>query len=934
MEKFSKQIILRAVCEFLILAVIMCILRSVLYSKIDVMLLEEIQGAIAQQAQSIAYTLNERFQHKLNELQNRAELLQNGRMSAEELLDVATIGTTTGRTRGVLRQDNSTIAGASLPDDIFGNLERAFEGEQTIDYLHGKGLLFAVPFEYENETCVFYELFNDEAVQVFYKTIIYSGKGTLILAKTFDNWIMISDGLYPELTTDDYPKYDAVRYANYKEADVNKLKNFDETWSELEHSTLVPGKTNTFFADNGIDAFFFFCTYISEKDHLALSGYVEWDDAVVGLDYIYDFVDAIFTVMMITILIFVGYLMRTRQAKYLEHEKIVADIANQAKSDFLSNMSHEIRTPINAILGMDEMILRESKEPETLEYARNLQHAAKSLLGLINDILDLSKIEAGKMEIIMVEYEISSVLNDLANMIKKRAENKGLEFNIGANKNIPSSLFGDEIRIKQVITNILTNAVKYTEKGSVTLTVDYIPIDEENIYLCISVTDTGIGIKKEDIKKLYAAFERIEEERNRTIEGTGLGMNITNKLLALMGAELRVSSVYGQGSNFSFQIKQHVMNPEPIGDFEERYKRVHAHYEEYHEKFTAPDAKILVVDDTVMNLTVVKGLLKQTKIQIDTALNGKECLQMVQAKKYDIIFIDHMMPGMDGIETLKAMKKLPENLNENTPVISLTANAISGAREKYLAAGFTDYLTKPINFEQLETLIVEYLPDEKVIQCSEIKEPEVKSETEPQSVPTDENLPEWLRNAKGLRTEAGIDHCGGVENYLDVLDLFANSISTAAEEIEGYFENKDWKNYTTKVHALKSTAKVIGADELSEKARRLENAGNSHYFNEIERDHRPLMELYLKYLEILKPMLNDESDDSEKPLIDKNELAEAFVAMKDISASFDYDSLMFIFQSLDEYRLPEDKAEVYRQIKEAAAKLDWTKIKEILENQN
>ena len=567
------------------------------------------------------------------------------------------------------------------------------------------------------------------------------------------------------------------------------------------------------------------------------------------------------------------------------------------------------------------MILRESKEPATLEYAENLRHAGVSLLGIINDILDFSKIEAGKLEIIPVEYQLSSLLNDLVNMINTRAEKKGLKFTAKANPKIPNILLGDEIRIKQVITNILTNAVKYTEKGSVTLTVDYEEINKETIKIKVSVSDTGIGIKQEDLAKLFNAFERIEEERNRAIEGTGLGMNITQQLLSLMNSKLNVESVYGEGSTFWFELVQKVINAEPMGDFEETFRRSMSQHKEYHEKFTAPEAKILVVDDTVMNLTVVKGLLKQTQIQIDTAESGYECLKLVKDKHYDVIFLDHRMPGLDGIETLKEMQTMPDNLNVDTPVISLTANAISGARERYIAAGFKDYLTKPINSTHLENMLIKYLPKDKVI---------ISEETEEEEPVESANLPEWLTQVDGIDANAGVEHCGSVEAYMEALKVFAESIKSGAEEIEGYFKAEDWQNYTTKVHALKSTAKVIGAAELSEKAKRLENAGNLRYIDEIKETTAPLLVLYRSYAEKLKPLIKSESDDSEKPLIDETELTEAFETMREFAASFDYDSLMFVIQSLEDYKLPKNEAERFKGIKAAAAKLEWEKINDLL----
>ncbi len=608
----------------------------------------------------------------------------------------------------------------------------------------------------------------------------------------------------------------------------------------------------------------------------------------------------------------------------LKDAVIAAEAASKSKSQFLSNMSHEIRTPINAILGMNEMILRESTDETILEYAENIRSAGNSLLGIVNDILDFSKIEAGKMDIIPVEYSLSSLLNDLVNMVQKRAEKKSLEFHIEADENLPSELYGDEIRIKQVITNILTNAVKYTEKGGVTLKVTFKNTSADEILLCVSIKDTGIGIKPEDIKKLFSAFERIEEKRNRTIEGTGLGMNITQKLLEMMNSHLEVASVYGEGSEFSFELAQKVINPHPIGNFAESYRHSLSQHKKYREKFTAPNAKILVVDDTVMNLTVVKGLLKQTKVKIDTAESGFECLKLVAQNHYDIIFLDHRMPGIDGIETLKRMQTLEGNLNITTPVISLTANAVSGAKQIYLDAGFQDYLTKPIDSTKLEKMMIEYLPKEKV----QFKESVENAEDD--AADEKSKLPDWLRNVTGINAEEGISHCGGVDAYLDALTVFAQSVTSGAKEIAEFYRIGDIKNYTVKVHALKSSARVIGAAELSEKAKRLEYAGNAGYVNEIKKFTDGLLELYISFADKLAPLIKVEEEDEDKPPIDDDALAEAYETMKEVAQTFDYDSMQFVIQSLEEYKLPPEEAKRFSEIKTAASKPDWEKVQSLL----
>ncbi|MCR5023241.1 MAG: response regulator, partial [Lachnospiraceae bacterium] len=604
--------------------------------------------------------------------------------------------------------------------------------------------------------------------------------------------------------------------------------------------------------------------------------------------------------------------------------------ANVAKSAFLSNMSHELRTPINAVLGMDEMILRESEDENINRYATDIRNAGKSLLSLVNDILDFSKIEAGKMEIIPVDYELSSMINDLINLVRIRIEDKDLELVLHVDSTMPHLLHGDEIRLKQVITNILTNAVKYTEKGSITMDLKYEKVNDKEIDLFVSVKDTGIGIKDEDLSKLFAAFERIEEEKNRTIEGTGLGMNITQNLLNMMGSRLEVKSVYGEGSNFFFTIRQGITSDEPIGDIEETYKKTLKEGARYRESFRAPDAEILVVDDTAMNLAVIKGLLKQTQIKIDTAESGFECLDMIRKKRYDIIFLDHRMPEMDGMETFEKMHKMTEDESMciGIPVIALTANAVSGAREGYINAGFNDYLTKPVDGEALESLIIRYLPDDKYT---------LVNEEEGKNLQDDTGLPEWLLNADNLNTAAGIENCGSGSAYITALKLFYENSSVNREDIRKLYTEEDWKNYNIKVHSLKSSARLIGASGLSLLAEKLENASLEESLDKdfISDNTEKLLEMYGSYETLLLPLADkkeeDTVDDSDKPLIDTAGIRDAYDSLTELIGVADFDSCEMIIRSLQGYRMPDDtEKQRFNDIMEAAKRFDWDRVEALI----
>ncbi len=541
-----------------------------------------------------------------------------------------------------------------------------------------------------------------------------------------------------------------------------------------------------------------------------------------------------------------------------------AESANQAKTYFLSTMSHDIRTPMNSILSMNEMVLRECDNENILVYAGYIRASGNTLLGLINDILDFSKMEAGKLDIIPVDYEISSLLNDLVNMTKTRADEKGLKLVLNIDCSMPNYLHGDEIRIKQAVTNILTNAVKYTKHGEVDFNIGYdrIPEEPDSIMLNISVRDTGSGIRKEDMGKLFKAFERIDETNNRNIEGTGLGLTITQRLLQLMGSKLEVKSEYGKGSIFYFSVKQEVVKWDDVGDYEAAFRRSIADRKKYKEKFVAPKAAILVVDDTPMNLTVIRSLLKRTQLQIDTVESGDECIELAAKKRYDIIFLDHMMPHKDGIETLHELKGLANNPNERTPIICLTANAISGMRENYLAAGFDDYLTKPIDPDSLEEMILRYLPEDKLCSEAELPQEAVAEENKENDNDTgteeDGAIPHFLYRVEGLDVADGLLHCVTPEAYVEVVSVFARACKTNADAIESYWKTGDIENATIKIHSLKSSARIIGAEALGSLAEKMEKAGKARDMTAMEAHMEELLEDYRRIGEELKPLADQE----------------------------------------------------------------------------
>ena len=667
---------------------------------------------------------------------------------------------------------------------------------------------------------------------------------------------------------------------------------------------------------------------------------------------------------------------RRLEAKYLETENKMekAIQADKSKSLFLAQMSHEIRTPMTAILGMTELISRETKEEEVLEHAHAIMSSGRSLIGIINDILDFSKIEAGKLQIIDEKYSLRDCVFDIINGIEQRVSEKRLDLEVYYDPAIPRTLYGDSIRVKQIVTNLMTNAVKYTEKGSVHLFMNIQDIEPEYVTLKISVRDTGIGIREENISKLFDGFERFDSQRNKAIEGTGLGLAICRQLLDAMGGNIEVESTYGVGSTFTVTLKQKIVDASPsvvidnaadlnilvycgkdtemsayrhifedfnikadyartsdefltmfdrknssythlfitYGEFERRLAQadpivddprlvISVYYRQYmanlkkhkaihmpvcsinfadlicgrsaldntstgdkRTAYTAPEVNLLVVDDNIVNLRIFTGLLECHKMQIDTADNGDKCIELARHKRYDIIFLDHMMPRKDGIETLHELRGDEQTMNEDTPVVAFTANAVSGMREMFLENGFSAFLSKPIDIEKLEELLLNYIPAEL------IEETEVDAHGAAGSIAAvgsgnadsqgnagnatdnmsynsdysktgDNNMDSstYTNNAngefsvKGLDMEKALHYTGGTYGTLrSVLEVFVQDGTKKRELLAQLIEQQDFENYRIEIHAVKSLCKGIGADELSERARLLEMAakeGDTEY---------------------------------------------------------------------------------------------------------
>ncbi len=610
-----------------------------------------------------------------------------------------------------------------------------------------------------------------------------------------------------------------------------------------------------------------------------------------------------------------------RQYDEIKAARDEAEKANSAKTRFLANMSHEIRTPINTILGMNELTLREDTSGIPRDYAdrvvnnsNDIKNASESLLSLVNDLLDMSKFESGKMHLVEQEYSPEEAIRSIATMIRERSNQKELMFDVVIDEVLPKRLYGDVAKIKQVVLNLLTNAVKYTSEGGISFSVTMVARKKDIATIEFSVKDTGMGIKEEDMDKLFVAYERLDEKKNSAIQGTGLGLDISRKLSELMNGELTCESTYTEGSEFILKVDQTIIDDTPIGVFKE--KASDSSEEVYVPQFIAPDADILVVDDNPMNLNVIKGLLRPTKVFVNTALSGEDALDKIRDSHFDIVFLDHMMPGMDGIETLQEIRKI----NNDVPIYALTANSTAGD-EFYVPKGFNGCLHKPIDTALLEETIKKHLPENIMI--------EPTSEDAVEVVTTMPDDMKWIYDTEGINVEEGIKNSGGISDYIFALEMFEDTIDENLNVIRSAYDEENIRMFTIKVHSLKSSARIIGAAKLSAMAQKLEDAGNNKDMEYINDNVGEFLSDYEAYKSKLSRMKKAEDND-DKELIETEMLEDAYSALSDVVDQMDLDAIEMIVSELDNYKLPIEDAKRIEDLKGYMKKIDWDGIESVI----
>ncbi len=836
MSKYSKRQMIRTVSIFILLPVLISVM---LYVRMQSVLRTYKENYVRDRAKSLTELASQRLSSHSAELERVAGYLRDGVVPEERMGTVANnlLPDNEASLLGVVRLGGSAVSGQALPPSEYPAVRNAFRGRSTVRYRQDEGVMFTAPIYNGNRIkYVLYELFDDQTLLKGFGTTYFDGKATYMLA-------------------DDAQK---VVIPSYEQA-VVRLNGVEMTFSELAADIMRTGYGSVHIKVAGDDIVFFASEL--QQPNLFLFGVIPYEAVASDLTSLFGIISLVFVVLLV--LFGIGTVSvvradaRARESDELREAKRSVEAAYDSKSRFLASMSHELRTPLNAIMGMDEMILRESHDANTREWAMDIKSAAQILLTLINDVLDFTKIESGMLNVQEGQYKLTSMIRELKLLSENRACAKSLEFLLDIQPELPMVLWGDDLRLQQILTNLLTNALKYTHSGSVTLHISQKSRAGDSIVLHCAVIDTGTGIRSEDIEKLMqlTPFTRVDEKRNRKVEGSGLGLPIIINLLRLMGSELEVKSEYGKGSTFWFDLTQRVVDDTPIGNI---WERMDSEVKEYahHTVCYAPRARIMVVDDNALNRKIFINLLNETKIQITAVSSGAKCLQLAQREHFDLIFMDHLMPEMDGVETLKRLRALPDNLCKDTPVIALTANISNGAQERYMALGFDAFLAKPIAAGKLESLLIRMLPSMYLEEPpAELREAREAPPPEPEELPDIEGV-NWpfallLTKDRHLLWDTLQSFYGSLDEEIKALTELAAHIS----------EDGTLKQYRTRVHTLKSTAAMVGVLSVSELARLLEDYAATENEERVQEMTPVLVELLRKTRERIEPFMAEPPED-------------------------------------------------------------------------